>query len=301
MHRRLASTSRFQRVILSQGVTVCIALFALMCMVGNGVGWTFTLMMSVLIVWTMYFINKVYYLTHSPAISFVGLFMMLQCAMPAGVEASAMVYAFAVLVCTFILFSVFNHREFTRSIYLIFLILGAGALFERCYLWTVPIFWLGLAVMRAFSMRGLVASLLGCLTVPLLALGFNLMPIEAVREPYLFISFDEMLDAFRHIGGVEIVASLVLAASLCVIFGGVAFLTAYGYPARTRSFCMFFYLLAGASLLIAVADFSESAVPCTVMLNVCAALHTSHFATSRSHTGWVVPLVVMICMTLNIF
>jgi hypothetical protein len=64
---------------------------------------------------------------------------------------------------------------------------------------------------------------------------------------------------------------------------------------------MFFYLMAGASLLIAVVDFSDSAVPGTVLLNMCAAFHTSHFATSRSHTGWVIPLVILISLALNIF
>jgi hypothetical protein len=287
--------------MLSQGVTVTICLCAMLSMVGSGVGWTATAALSLLIGVGMWALNKMYYFTHNASIAFAGIFMMLQCAMPAGVGISALLFVFAILVCTAILFSVFNHKEYTRSMYLIFLILGAGAIFDRCYLWAVPVFLIGIAMMRAFSMRGLVASLLGVLTVPLLVVGFDLVPLDQLREPYTFISVDEMLDAFRHIGGMEMVASLTLASALCLLPGGVAFLTAYGYPARTRSYCMFFYLMAGASLLIAVVDFSDSAVPGTVLLNMCAAFHTSHFATSRSHTGWVIPLVILISLALNIF
>lgn len=301
MTRRRVVTSRLQRVMLSQGVTITICLCAMMSMVGSGVGWTSTAVLSLLIAVGMWALNKMFYFTHNASIAFAGIFMLLQCAMPAGVSISALIFAFAILTCTAILFSVFNNREYTRSMYLIFLILGTGAIFYRCYLWAVPLFLIGIAMMRAFSLRGLVASLLGLLTVPLLVLGFDLIPLEQLREPYTFISVDEMLDAFRHIGGMEMVASLTFATALCMLLGGVAFLTAYGYPARTRSYCMFFYLMAAASLLMAVVDFSDSAVPGTVLLNVCAAYHTSHFATSRALTGWVIPLVIFFSLTLNIF
>lgn len=236
-------------------------------------------------------LNKGFFLTHSTSPLCAGVFMLLEGACPGAIwpgwQGAAL--ALVTLGCAGMLFWNFQRAAVcTRTIFLIFLLIGTGALFFSAFVVMIPVLFIGAVQLKAMSMRGFVAMLLGIVTGPWLLVGSGLVPLESVaflQNPHLF-ALPEGMAQFH------LAVSAGGAALACVIFGGACFLTYYGYQSKVRACNSFLYLLTAVAMLLPVVDF-DSAEQYLPLLNLCAAYHVAHFATSRPR-GWSGVAVVML-------
>lgn len=207
------------------------------------------------------------------------IFLMLQAAMTPEISSplESWIPAATSLAGCALLFSGFQNQKSTRTLFTLTLMSGTGLVFNWAYLPLTAVFVIGAAQMRALSLRGIVAMLLGLITGPLIIYGFGLhLPILPAPPGF---SFDHLTDDPRL--GLSVGFSIFCS----LVFGGCCMLTSYGYQARLRAFNAFIYLLTAMAIGVTVADSCHAADYIT-LLNLCAAYHAGHFIVSRSR-GWI--------------
>ena len=96
-------------------------------------------------------LNKAFYFTQNPSPVIAGLFLMLQAAMPAyssGENIDGTLLALAAIAGLAALCSCFSAPQKTRTLFIPFLIAGAGAVFSFAYLLLGAVFLAGIIQIR---------------------------------------------------------------------------------------------------------------------------------------------------------
>lgn len=212
-----------------------------------------------------------------PTFTVLSTFMLLQAAAPQTL--SGCLFAIFAFVTVLVLFSFFQQPGVTRLFYFLFLVNGTIAFFCPSWImWAVTMLGI-MIVTREFSLRGLVAAILGVITpfiiIPFWSAIFSANPfatLEHLFKPYLIPVFtlpDNLPpDAF------------IFSAIACIILSLLTFLTAYGYPFQIRLLNMAMFVISACAIicpLITVEGYNLW-LP---LLNLCVAYHTAHFIASR--------------------
>lgn len=187
------------------------------------------------------------------------------------------------------LFGIQNRRDDTRTIFALFLVPGVGLFFSPLWIGWAAILVLLTIVLRTYSLRGLVASILGLVT-PAVAL----VPVASFfpSDP-LFDFLDRAFAAyvaFHVYPPFAFDLSYFVAAAVCIICGTVNYFTAYGYTARPRERNMAVCAIAAGAALMACIDFYNLAFWLPVM-NLCGAYMLGHVCATR-RSGWAIALIV---------
>lgn len=266
-----------QRILLSSGVSVIIALASLAAfLIESPDSWIVALLSALIGVFGVYQI-KARVLFKGSNYPFLGLFMALQAAaMP---SLTATLLAVVTIGAMVLIMLLFQHPEQTPLIFLIMLVCGLGALGARCFLLLAPVLMIALMFVGAMSMRGFVASLLGLLTPAIIFIGFGLYNPETLILIYGRDWFD----------GIN--AAVLVAATPAVAFALTTFLTTYGYPLKQRARNMAMMSLTVTSVLLSVVD-SANAADYIGVINICSAYWTAHYAATR-RSGWVTILLTL--------
>ncbi len=208
------------------------------------------------------------------------MFMLLQaataCADPDPLRNSLL--AATALAGASLLFACFQDRKATQLIFTAMLLCSIGMVYEWAYAALAVAFVIGIFQMRAFSLRGLVAVMLGIATGPLLLYGFGIaeLSLPAMPEPLWNADTAQPIHSL---------VSAAIASAFCLIFGGSCILTSYGYPVRTRAYNGMIYAITICAIVCVAIDLANAAIYLP-LLNLCAAYHIGHFAVSRSR-GWI--------------
>ncbi len=218
-----------------------------------------------------------------PNYPMLATFMLLQGA--ASQSISGCLLAGYALITTISLFFCFMQPKLTRTFFLIFLLTGTAAVFNPQWLMWGGVTVALLITVRAFSMRGLVASLLGIIT-PYIIIPFGAVALTRSLEPleHLLVRYQQPQFEFPA----QITSAYLFSAALCALFALASFLTAYGYPAKARSRNMSIYVLSGSAIVCPLFCIGGSAfwLP---LLNLCAAYHCAHFIATR-RSGWLIAI-----------
>lgn len=266
-----------QRILLSPGVSVIIALASLAALLIKSPGaWIVALLSAAIGAFGAYQI-KARALFKGPNFPFIGLFLALQAAtMPSLTSTLMAVVAMGALVLIMLLF---QHPEQTPLIFLIMLVCGLGGLGARCFLLLAPVLMIALMCVGAMSMRGFVASFLGLLTPAIICIGFGFYNPETL----------ELLYGDKWFEGVN--TAVVVAGIPAVVFALTTFLTAYGYPLKQRARNMAVMSLTVTSILLSIAD-SANALDYVGIINICSAFWAAHYAATR-RMGWLAILLTL--------
>lgn len=217
----------------------------------------------------------------------VPFFILLQLLSPA--TASGIAVAIAATLSLLCLFAVQHDKECTRLIFTLALIPGLGLFVSPLWLGWAAILLLLTIPLGCFSLRALFAAILGLVT-----------PVTALCTVTAIFPAQWLLDILEHTatqfaayrpylpGDIDI--PYVAATAICLIAGGATYVTAYGYPAKSRQRNMSLYLLTIGLCLMPLADFCRLDMWLTA-INLCAAYHLSHLCATRSG-GWAVALIV---------
>lgn len=269
------SAARIKSLLLSPGVSVAVALVGLIEMTVYSGRWppaAVSAAVGALIVYEI----KARALYRGANFPFIGLFMLLQAAISPTLTGCLTVAVAAVAMTA--LFLCFLRPGKTRIVYLTCLFCGIGALGARCFLMLAGALLTALVLVRAFSMRGLVAALLGLLTPLIILGGFGLYDpdrlIGIYGEPWLI--------------GVNL--PTLTTGAVAAVFAIVMFLPSYGYTAKARARNMALLGLTAWAIALPVLDSAHYAdyLP---LVNMCAAYNVSHFA-ATGRFGWIGALAV---------
>ena len=282
------------RVFTSRGVTAIMVMVGLIVMASSGVA-PAAVVMSLLPAAALAVLNKVYNLTHSTSMLYVGLYMLMQAVMPAEIQTVAgLTFASVTLVATGIMFLCFHAPHHRRTIFMVFFTLGIGSLFSSAYWTLILVFILGVYNMRAFTLRGVVAALLGLLTPPLLLMGYGVMAPRLPMPDFRPVTPEAVIAA------PDVFVSGLALTGCCVLAGSVCVLLTYGFQAESRNYNASIHILTLYAIVMFFLDFGHS--HCYMpLLAVCAAYQTALFSTSRArgYIGGTVALIV--CLALLIF
>lgn len=203
-------------------------------------------------------------------------------------DLSAQFYTGSALVllvsaCIMLLFSCYRAPASTRRVFLIFMVLSAGAATQYCFILFIPVFLLGCAQMRIFNGRTLTAAFLGLLTPWWIMAGCGLLHPSAIHRPELLNIFDN-LDA-------QDTRLLLVAVALTALLAVTAFIfnvmKTIAYNARTRAFNGVYATLSLVTLVGMCVDYRNfiSYVP---LLNFCAAYQVAaYFNTHRADRSYI--------------
>lgn len=267
---RREKANLIQRVLLSPSASVVISLVAAAWLIVGQNQWLGTLFSVALGIFGAYQI-KARTLFKGANFPFAALFLALQAATRPTLLGNIFgATAFTALIVAMLLF---QQRQQTRVIFLIMLVCGFGALGARCFLLLSPALTIALAIMGAFSLRGLVASVLGLLTPLVIAVGFGLYNPLNLLEIYS----SPWLDTLDY--------PMLIAAIPALLFALVMFLPAYGYPQKQRMCNMAILSMTLSATAMAIVD-PVHADDYIVLINLCSAYWATHLAATRRH-GWL--------------
>ena len=213
-------------------------------------------------------------------------FLLLQAASPGSLEGTGLaLFAFASLIVYFFCFS---QPEFTRTFFLLFLLTGIGAVYSPPWLLWAALSLVIIMAIRAFSMRGLVAAILGLMTP------FVLIPVITVVATQSLEPLMELLSNYQRPlfdFPIQLSDNYLFSASLCALLALGTFLTAYGYPTRRRAQNMAVYVVTIGAIAFPLFTVGGEAL-WLPMINLCAAYHAVHFIVANKRAGWVLAIII---------
>lgn len=270
---------RLQRFLLSPGVSLIAGAVGAALMFGH---W-WALLASILMAAAMVTQIKALTLFRGRNYPFIGLFMLLQAALTPDI--TGILLALTALFSLILLLRCFLAPQNTRTFFLINLLCGLGALYARSFAFLALLLLLCLILVRAFSLRGLMASVLGFITPAILILPFDLQRFSALHTIY----------ASRLVPGWSVPLTVVAAIAFLSVIA--TFLPAYGYPAQARARNMTILGLAVGALALPFLDFAH-APAYFALLNLTTAYCLTHLASLRRHSWpyilltWIITLVI---------
>lgn len=132
----------------------------------------------------MVLVNRTFNLLRTSSVLLGGLYLLMQCSVP---EISARfvpgtVLALLALIVTALLYSCYQRPERTQTVFLVFFLCTAASFAQAAALIYLPVLLAGCIQMRSFTLRTVVATILGILAPFWLMLGFH---PEGFRQLYL--------------------------------------------------------------------------------------------------------------------
>ncbi len=243
-------------------------------------------------------LNKELNLMRSMTTLWPAMFLVAQCAIPSidCLLNGGTLLAALFLISTALLFSCYDRPERRRPVFMIFTILSLASLFQYGYMFFIPIFIIGLVQMKIFSLKTLVAALLGIITPQWILFGSGLLSVEDVAWPE-FVSSLSVLD----VEGIVLLLLPIAATALIGIGFFVGnFMKLLSYNARTRAFNGFLAIMLPVTIFLSIFDYHNISLYWP-LLNMLAAYQTAHFFTSRRFTRSYIPILIIVAMNLTFY
>ena len=189
------------------------------------------------------------------------------------------------------MFSLYGDPAPQRRVFLIFFLFSLAAFTQVGYLFYLPVLLLATIQMRVFSLKTVVAALLGVVTPPWLLFGFGIVGLSDLHWPdisfdFIYgIDFNEFAQLFSTVGFTMAVGILFLVANLMKILS---------YNARTRAFNGYLTMLLIYTMAAMLLNFNNFTfyIP---LLNCLVAYQVGHFFTYRRHRWSYLAILFLIC------
>ena len=257
--------------------------------------WGINFMLLAATAGAMIAINRQFNILRTLSVFFAAYFIFTTCSTPdiSSFLSVSSILAAGIILCMWILFTLYNERYSDRRIFLIFAILSAGTLYDWKFLFFIPVFIVGLAQMRILRFKKIMAALIGIATPPWIAFGLGLIPIPAI--PHIYFTSPTLL--LQAPGGLPFLCAVVLTMAIGFLFGSINLLRILGFNARARAYNGFLAILGIYTGALAIINFT--ALPDYVtLLNACVAFQVGHFfRATASRRGYIVVLLLLAAYT----
>ena len=205
----------------------------------------------------------------------VGLVALMQAAVPVTLDNlnGGLLVAPVILLCMHRMFEAYADGHDMRGVFLSFLLLSAGASVDYAFVLFIPALWLMLAQMRIFTLRAVLASVMGIVTPWILLFGFGLVSPDDMALPHIrsIFSVSQWLERPVLITAAAGFTALLLIGSVMLNV-----LKTIAYNARARAFNGALNLISAFAILAMVVDFGNLGAYLP-LLNVCAAYQLTHY------------------------
>lgn len=230
--------------------------------------------LNLLIMLMMYNVNKAYNVLRAVTKLHIGLFAVMQAAIPASVLTlnSGTLLALSVICGIYLMFSCYDNPWRTRRVFLTFLLLSLGAAVQYCFVVFIPVFWLMCAQMRIPAPRTYIASVLGLLTVWILLPGFGVVTAADFRLP----SPAAIFSAMNPGSAVYLLIVAGYTAFLLVTSTALNVMKTIAYNARARAYNGALTVVAVTTVAAMILNYNNI-MAYLPLLNMCAAYQLTHY------------------------
>lgn len=202
----------------------------------------------------MVLVNRTFNLLRTSSVLLGGLYLLMQCSVP---EVSARfvpgtVLALLALIVTALLYSCYQRPERTQTVFLAFFLCTAASFAQAAALIYLPVLLAGCIQMRSFTLRTVVAAILGVLTPFWLMLGFHpegfrgLYLPDVWFSPSMFLTGDFLSPLAATVAFMLVWCMMMLMHNLYRV---------YSYNARARALNGLMASMTVATMVLAVVCF----------------------------------------------
>ncbi len=165
------------------------------------------------------------------------------------------VLVMAIVACVALLWPTFSDSSGMRNIFLIFTILSSLTMTQYAYAIFMPVFLLGIIQMKIFSLKTVLAMLLGIVTPWWIVLGADLVDPADIHFP----EFANFFTQFDYTDAIQLVAVTLVTVVLFVTAWTTNVMKVITLNANLRAFNGSLSMLALFTILAVVADFTNAA------------------------------------------
>ena len=257
------------------------------------------LVISLGIGYILYILNREFKLMRDKSEAVAGLFMLMQMALPQAMYTftGGPIFTIVMLACMFILFSIYNSGDCSRTIFTVFLLLGTGSLTFYGYLFFIPLFLIGCAQVRVLTLRTFVAALLGSITPAWIAAGFGLIDPSFLLLPDIDTILATLEAPQLHLPYLITAGFTVI---ICLLFGVGCAIRSYSYNSQSRAYNGFIYIMILGTILMSFIDFN-SAIIYLPLLNCCAAYQIGHFFITNHNPHSVIGILLIVAAYFGLY
>lgn len=243
----------------------------------------------------MILINRRYNLLRTLSVFFAAYFVFTTMCMPvAGAQLTAgSLLAPVVMLCVWLMYSVYTVRQSSRRVFLVFALLTTGALFHYGFLLYLPVFFIGLGQMRIFSFKRVLAALIGIFAP--VWIGWGMLSLPMPHMPRLF--FTPPTVVMQMPGGLPFVLTVAFTFLVGALMGMANILRILSFNTRGRSYNGLLSLVALCTGVGAIVNFTDICFY-AVLLSALAAFQVGlFFRYSASRRGYIAVLILLASYT----
>lgn len=236
-------------------------------------------------------INRKFNLLRTMSIFFAAFFLLATCSMPdiAACFSSSVLLAIVVMGCMWLMFSIYDQRVSSRTIFLVFTLISAGAMVDYGFLLYIPVFLLALGQMKLFRFKKILAVLMGLITPPWIVYGLGLAPWPEM--PVFFWTRPEM--ALTLPGGLPFVITVAFTLLLGFFFGLLNLIKIIGFNARSRAFNGLLSTITISTGIFAIVNFTHLDFYVTLLNSAVAFQVGMFFKYSALRRGYITILILI--------
>lgn len=251
---------------------------------------TLSIGFNLLIMLLMLLINKTYNVLRAMTWLPIGLFAIMQGAIPRQVLmlSSGSFVCLVIILCLFMMFGTYDNRGSVRTVFMTFLLLSLASATQYCFIIFIPVFWIICLQMRVLTPRVFTGSVLGILTVWINLPGFGIIDIGDIRFPAIsniFSSLD-MRTALYLVTLTGITVLMLTTSILANVMKTIA------YNARARAYNGALLIISLTAIAAIMFDY-DNCLAYVPLLNFSAAYQITHyFVNHRYERQYIAVLAV---------
>lgn len=248
------------------------------------------IVLNLMIMLLMVMLNSSYNVLRTLTYLPVGLFALMQAAVPARLLAlnSGTVVCIVVALCLFVMFGIYESPWQVRKVFLVFMLLSLGAAAQYCFFFFIPVFWIVCVQMKVMTARGFVGSLLGIATVWIILLGFGIIVPDDIRIPHI----DNIFNEVDLRSAMYLLTTVAVTALLLVVSVGANFFKTVAYNAHARAMNGALLVVSLATLVAMIFDYGN--IPAYLpLLNFSAAIQITHYFNNHRYERQYISVLVV--------
>lgn len=257
-------------------------------------GWAANTAVLALCVILLYILNRRFTFVHGSGTVMTGMFALLVSSniWTCGNLSGSGLMALANIVCLTVLFGCYDKRNASQELCIIATILSLGSMIQYAFIYMIPAYLIGAAVLKCLRFKSAIAFLLGLAAPYWVGLGLGIIGIEDFSMPTMTNLFDgytskhDLLIGFINIG-FTLLLSLILALSNMVRL--------YAGNTRRRLYNLAIDILGLTSAILMIFDADNMVVYVCTFYMIAAVQLGNLFALRNIHRGnlWLLALSLL--------
>lgn len=197
---------------------------------------------------------------------------------------SSIIVALANLICLLVLFGCYRKRNAMQELFLIATILSLGSMIQYAFIFMMPVYMLGAAMLKCFSFRGFIAFLMGVAAPYWVGVGLGIIPVEDFSMPVFTDLSDANTSKQSVFFGLLSIGITTLVGFILALNNSVRL---YAGNTQRRLYNMVINLLGLVAALCTIIDFNNILAYMATVYMITAVQLGNLFALWNVHRAWL--------------